>query len=356
MRCMAVIALSFEKFELENQVPLVISRGIRTKCWAIWVRLGCEGIEGWGEAGEFGLGDLAQRLPQLEAGLEAAEPILALRHPLDRLAIETELRAAKVPSALITAIDQALWDWCGKRAGLPVWKLWGLNLEKLPLTFVTIGIGEPDVAQRRVAQWIEVGDLGAFKIKLGAPAGIAADQKMFEAVREAIPAGTLMSVDVNGGWSLEDACIMSEWLASRGVDHLEQPLRRGAESDLPALKAASPLPIILDESIFTSADLARLVKVGGFDGVNLKLLKCGGVSEAFRIIATARAHGLKTMVGCYYHSSLGNAAAASLGPLLDYLDLDSHLNLKFDPFRGAELSEGRLIPPDRPGFGVLSRE
>jgi L-alanine-DL-glutamate epimerase-like enolase superfamily enzyme len=352
---MAVTSLSFEKFELENQVPLVISRGTRTKCWAIWVRLTCEEIEGWGEAGEFGLGDVAQRLPQLEAGLTVAEPIVSRRHPLDRAALERDLRAAHVPSALITAIDQALWDWCGKRAALPVWKLWGLNLDWLPLTFVTIGIGEPETVQRRVAEWLKVGDVRAFKIKLGAPAGIAADQRMFEAVREAIPPGTLLSVDANGGWSLENAQLMSHWLAARGVDHLEQPLPRGAEANLPALKSGSPLPIILDESIFTSADLARLLTIGGFDGVNLKLLKCGGVTEAQRIIATARAHGLKTMIGCYYHSSLGNTAAASLGPMLDYLDLDSHLNLKFDPFVGAELVEGRLVPPDHPGFGVRVR-
>lgn len=349
--------LTFEVMELENRIPLMISRGLRTKSQAVWVKVAGEGAEGWGEAGEFGLGDVAQRLPQIEAGLEAARAILA-RAPgglWDREFIERELRLARVGSSALAAIDQALWDWAGKRAGVPVWKLWGVRPDAGPLTFVTVGIGDRAAVQLRVRQWLEVGDVRAFKIKLGAPAGIAADQAMFEAVREAIPPGSLVSVDANGGWSPGDAATMCAWLAERGVDHVEQPLPRGREGDLPALRARSPLPLLLDESIFCSADLPPLLAQGGFDGINIKLMKCGGPSEARRMVAVARAFGLKTMIGCYYHTSLGDAAGAALGPQVDYLDLDSHLNLKADPFRGPELVAGRLVQPDAPGFGVTLR-
>jgi L-Ala-D/L-Glu epimerase len=171
-------------------------------------------------------------------------------------------------------------------------------------------------------------------------------------VRSALPEGTRLSVDANGGWSLADAKQMAEWLAERGIDHLEQPLRRGAEEELAELRAQSQLPVILDESVLDSADIVRLHRMAALDGINIKLMKCGGVTEALRMVATARAHGLKILVGCYGHTALGNTAAAALAPLVDYLDLDSHLNLKDDPFSGSEYRDGYLHPPAGVGFGI----
>jgi L-Ala-D/L-Glu epimerase len=134
------------------------------------------------------------------------------------------------------------------------------------------------------------------------------------------------------------------------VAYIEQPLARGHEINLLPLKQASPLPIFVDESCFSSNDIPHLAD--RVDGINLKLMKTGGLSEALRSIHTARACGLQVMFGCYSDSALTNTAAAQLSPLADYLDLDSHLNLTDDPFTGATIVDGKLTPADLPGLGV----
>lgn len=147
---------------------------------------------------------------------------------------------------------------------------------------------------------------------------------------------------------------MLSWLAERGVEFVEQPLLRGQEADLPALHRDAPLPLYVDESVRQARDIPPLAHA--VDGVNLKLMKCGGLREALRIIHTARAHGLKVMIGCMSETSLAITAAAHLGPLVDALDLDSHLNLNPDPFIGATYADGRVIPTDAPGLGVQTRK
>jgi L-alanine-DL-glutamate epimerase-like enolase superfamily enzyme len=134
------------------------------------------------------------------------------------------------------------------------------------------------------------------------------------------------------------------------VEYVEQPLRRGEEDALPELYRRSPLPIFIDESCFDSRDVARFAD--RVHGINIKLMKCGGLSEAMRMVHTARALGLQVMYGCYSDSSLAISAAAQIAPLADHLDLDSHLNLLNDPFEGATLHEGRVLPSDAPGLGV----
>ena len=143
---------------------------------------------------------------------------------------------------------------------------------------------------------------------------------------------------------------MCNWLPSVGVKYVEQPLPRGEEKSLPELKERSPLPIFVDESCLTSYDIPQLA--GCVHGINIKLMKAGGLTEVMRMIHTARAYGLQVMFGCYSDSSLANTAAAHLSPLADYLDLDSHLNLIDDPFTGVVLKEGRVVPNDKPGLGV----
>jgi L-alanine-DL-glutamate epimerase-like enolase superfamily enzyme len=190
---------------------------------------------------------------------------------------------------------------------------------------------------------------GVLKIKLGSPEGIAADQEMLLAIREEAPQAEL-SVDANGGWSLDEAVKMCDWLASQGVRHVEQPLAAGQEEQLPKLYSLSPLPIFVDESCFTSRDIPSLAD--RVHGINIKLMKSGGLTEAMRMVHTARACGLQVMFGCYSDSTLANTAAAQLSPLADYLDLDSHLNLVDDPFRGATVQDGCLMPNELPGLGV----
>lgn len=344
-------ALSHTVLRLQKRVPLTISRGTSTHSELLWIRWNEDGCEGWGEAAPFAIDAQPQRLDTLLAALEAQRPWLEQSSAWSRDEVERRLWTAAAPSALIAGINQAMHDWMGKRLGQPVWRLLGLSGEPGPLTSVTIGISSPEAARTRARQWLEVGDVRAFKVKLGAPAGITADQAMFEAVREAIPAGARVSVDANGGWNPPDAVVMARWLGERGVDHLEQPLAAGKEEHLAALQAASPVPILVDESCKTAADIPALA--GKVAGINIKLMKCGGLDGALRLVHAARAHGMKILVGCYGSTALGNTCAATLGPLVDYLDLDSHLNLSADPFAGAILRGGRLQLPTTPGFGLI---
>jgi L-alanine-DL-glutamate epimerase-like enolase superfamily enzyme len=173
---------------------------------------------------------------------------------------------------------------------------------------------------------------------------------MFAAVTEAVAgADVALRVDANGGWSLADASHMMGWLAARGAEYVEQPLVRGAEDQLPELYRNRRLPIYVDESCRVSGDIPGFADC--VDGVNLKLMKCGGITEALRIVATARAHGLKTMIGCMGESSVAIAAGAALSELFDHIDLDSHLNLDPDPAKGAPFQDGRVLPREVPGHG-----
>jgi muconate cycloisomerase len=143
---------------------------------------------------------------------------------------------------------------------------------------------------------------------------------------------------------------MCNWLVDIGVKYVEQPLPRGQEENLAELKKQISLPIFVDESCFNSSDIPKLANC--VDGINIKLMKSGGLTEAMRMVHTARSHGLQVMFGCYSDSTLANTAFSQLAPLADYLDLDSHLNLIDDPFIGAFVQDGRILPNDLPGLGV----
>jgi L-Ala-D/L-Glu epimerase len=344
--------IQIQPFTVNKRVPLKISRGTTSQTTNIWLRIEEDGIEGWGEAIPFSIGTQQQTTAEIMTALKQVGTILERFHPLERQAIYQTLDQSdwqRIPSAAMAAVDVALHDWMGKKANMPLWQLWGLDRQQAVPISVTIGINSPAGAQERVAKWQEVFDCRFFKLKLGNPDGIELDRAMLDAVKQRVPDAKL-TVDANGGWELADAIEMSHWLADRGVSYIEQPLRRGAEADLPALQAASPLPIFVDESVFVSSDLPMLAD--RVAGVNIKLMKCGGLSEALRTIHAARAWGLQVMIGCYSDSCLSNTAAAHLGPLVDYLDLDSHLNLLDDPFVGAVIEEGKLLPNDLPGLGV----
>jgi L-alanine-DL-glutamate epimerase-like enolase superfamily enzyme len=345
--------LAWATFTVNKRFPLTISRGTTAQTVNVWARIEADGIEGWGEASPFGIGDFRQSTEQILEHLARARPLLEPLHPLERARVEQTLREAGIGSAARAAIDIALWDWLGKRTGLALWQMLGLSREAVAPTSVTIGINPPEVAQQRTRDWLELTHARALKIKLGNPAGIEADQAMFEAIRQVAPQGVALRVDANGGWSLQDALTMCRWLAARGVEYVEQPLPRGAEDDLPHLHRESPLPIFVDESCFDSRDVVRLAD--RVHGVNIKLMKCGGLSEALRMVHTARALGLQVMYGCYSDSSLAITAASQIAPLADHLDLDSHLNLLDDPFIGAELHDGKVIPTRAPGLGVRLR-
>jgi L-Ala-D/L-Glu epimerase len=348
----SLMQIKIQPFTVNKRVPLKISRGTTSHTTNIWLRLEADGIEGWGEATPFSIGSQQQTTAELMSAFTEVIPVLEKFHPLQRQAIHKTLSDStwqRIPSAVIAAVDMALHDWLGKKANLPLWQLWGLDKTKSVPISVTVGINSPAGAQERVKKWLEVFDAQFFKLKMGSTEGIAADQAMLLAVEQLVPKAKF-TVDANGGWALADAIEMSDWLADKGVTYIEQPLRRGDEANLPALQKASPLPIFVDESCFASEDLPGLVD--RVAGINIKLMKCGGLSEALRMINTARAWGLQVMIGCYSDSCLSNTAAAHLGSLVDHLDLDSHLNLLEDPFVGATIKDGKLVPTNLPGLGA----
>ncbi len=341
--------IHIQTFTVNKRFALTISRGTTASSTNVLVIIEQDGVEGIGEASPFSIGEGRQTTETIINALEQISPILKDFNPTDRQQIEQILIDNQLPSAARAAIDVALHDWMGKKVGLPLWQLWGLNRNQIVPTSVTIGISSPEKARQRVQDWFEVTKVQVLKVKLGNPDGIEADKAMLMAVLESAP-NIPTSIDANGGWSLDNAVKMCIWLADLGVKYVEQPLAKGQEKDLLKLKESSPLPIFVDESCFTSKDIPHLADC--VDGINIKLMKSGGLSEAMRMINTARAFGLQIMFGCYSDSTLANTALSHLSPLADYLDLDSHLNLIDDRFTGASMRGGCLIPNDLPGIGV----
>ena len=344
--------INIQPFTVHKRFALKISRGTTSQTQNVWVQVQQDDIEGWGEASPFSIGEHPQTTQVILEALQQVIPMLEKFSPGDRQEIEQIFIETKLPSAARAAIDTALHDWLGKRVGLPLWQMWGLNRRQIVPISVTIGINSPEGARQRVRDWLQVTEARFLKVKLGNPDGIEADQAMLMAVREEAPTAKL-SVDANGGWNLQQAVKMCSWLADYQVKYVEQPLARGQEVDLLVLKERSPLPIFVDESCFTSQDIPKLSD--RVHGINIKLMKSGGLTEALRMVHTAKACGLQVMFGCYSDSCLANTAAAQLSPFADYLDLDSHLNLKDDLFTGAVLQDGCLLPNDLPGLGVRSK-
>lgn len=342
--------LTVQTFTVHKRFALQISRGTTARSTNIWLRIAQDRVEGWGEASPFSIGDKSTSTDELLTELERIIPQLERFHPLQRQAINTELQQLQVSSAVRAAVDMALHDWLGKQAKLPLWQILGLSCDRIVPISVTIGISTPEAALVRLKDWQATTEVKLLKLKLGSPQGVEADRAMVKAIRQAAPQ-TRLTVDANGGWSFAEAVEMSQWLAQWGVEYIEQPLPVADDDRLADLSAKSPLPIFVDESCFTSADILRLAN--SVAGINLKIMKTGGLTSAMQAIEVAKASGLQVMFGCYSDSSLANTAMAQLAPLADYLDLDSHLNLIDDPFQGAIVQAGRLIPNHQAGLGVV---
>jgi L-alanine-DL-glutamate epimerase-like enolase superfamily enzyme len=251
-------------------------------------------------------------------------------------------------AAARTAIDVALHDLVAQKLGVPLYQWLGLNPARAPETSYTIGIGTvEEVASRALAAGQRFGIL---KLKMDA------DEDLCLAMARALRAasGARLVVDANCAWTVDQALRLIPALAELGVEWVEQPL---AEDDLDGLRylyAQSPLPIFADEPVRTARDIPRLA--GCVHGVNIKVMKAGGLREALRMIATARAHGLQVMLGCMMETSLGITASAHLAPLVDWADLDGNLTVTNDPFVGVRVAPGgRLVLPDGPGLGVKAR-
>jgi L-alanine-DL-glutamate epimerase-like enolase superfamily enzyme len=342
--------LDFEILDLKTKHAFNIARElVQRPRRSVWVRVrDGDGAEGWGEApatpfyGETA-DTVATILPHLASALETAArgDVFAL----ERVDAALEHALGRNPAAK-AAISAALHDLVGKRLGVPVWKLWGLDPAAAPVSSFTIGIDEPEVMREKVR---EAAGYSILKLKVGTPR----DEEVLRIVRDEAP-DKVLRVDANTGWTAREAVAKIPMLAEFGVEFVEQPLRAEDVEGLRFLRARSTLPIIADESCETAADVARLV--GAVDGVNIKLAKCGSLREAVRIVHVARAHGMRVMLGCMVESTLGIAAAVQLAPLVDYLDLDGAALLADDPFTGPGLDpDGRVRFNDAPGLGVERR-
>lgn len=244
-----------------------------------------------------------------------------------------------------TSIDIALHDVLGKRLEIPLYKLFGLEKEEACRTSFTIGIDSIDVIREKVK---EASEFPIMKIKLGTDY----DTEILKTVREESDA--ILRVDANGAWSPEEAVDKIHLCQEFGVEFVEEPVSSDNLDGLSFVKERAPVPIIADESVLIARDIPKLA--GCVDGINIKLMKCGGLREALRMIHVARAHDMSVMLGCRIESSISITAAAHLSPLVDYADLDGNLLLANDPYMGVQVREGKLLLPDGPGLGVIQRE
>ena len=244
------------------------------------------------------------------------------------------------------ALDIALHDWIGRRLGIPLFRLLGLEAGDAPLTTFSIGIDTPEITRLKVR---EAAAFPVLKVKVG----LDTDEATIEAVRSVT--GKPLRVDANEGWKDKETAIRKiDWLSRRGVELVEQPLPAPMLDEAAWVRERSPIPVFADEACLRAADIPRLA--GAYDGVNVKLDKAGGICEALRMIHVGRACSLRVMLGCMISSSVSTTAAAHLSPLVDFADLDGHLLVANDPWIGVEVRDGRLVLPHRPGLGLLPRE
>ncbi|MEO5588687.1 MAG: dipeptide epimerase, partial [Gemmatimonadaceae bacterium] len=251
-------------------------------------------------------------------------------------------RALRGNNAAKAAVSAALHDIAGKRLGIPVHRLWGLDPAHSGESSFTIGIADNDGLRKRVA---DAARYPILKIKLGTDR----DMEIVRVVREAAPAKRLR-VDANAAWTASHAVRMIDFLADNDIEFVEQPVAQHDIEGMRFVRTRSKLPIIADESCLVSTDIPRLA--GAVDGINLKLAKCGSLREAVRIVHVARAFGMSVMAGCMIESSLGISAVAQLAPLIDHADFDGAALLSNDPYDGATIDEGQIRLTDRPGLGV----
>jgi len=333
------VRLAHERLDLETRFEFRIAHGAKRGHENTWVRLEHEGLEGWGEASPSHYYGETRAL--VEHALGAWAPALG-DDPFALDAIEARLDGVLQGQAAARAgLEMALHDWIGKRLGVPVWRLLGLDAARSPHSCVTLGMASPGEMDAKLET---VRDFPSLKVKLGGPGDVA----NLERIRGRY-AGRLQ-VDANAAWTAADAVRVLRRIEPLGIELVEQPVARGDLDGLAWVRARSGIPVFADESVHRATDVAALV--GRVDGVNLKLMKSGGLREALRTIHAARAHGLKVMLGSMVESSLALSAAAQLAPLADYLDLDGHWLVAHDPFRGAPGERGAIVLSERPGLGV----
>ena len=240
------------------------------------------------------------------------------------------------------ALDIAVMDWVGKKLGVPLYQLWGLDKSKTPTTSYSIGIDTIEVIKRKVRA---AEKYPLLKIKVGKEN----DEEIIEAVRSITDKP--IRVDANEGWKSKEVALEKiKWLQKMGVEFIEQPMPSDMIEETRWLRDQIDMPIVADEAVKTAADIPKLAQA--YDGINIKLMKAGGLQEAIRMIHLAKAMNMKIMLGCMIESSIAISAAAHLSPLVDWADLDGNLLLREDPYEGVSVEKGKLILNDQPGLGI----
>jgi L-alanine-DL-glutamate epimerase-like enolase superfamily enzyme len=336
------VDLSFETLDLTLHVPFTISRGTQLTANNVKVCLTENGSTGLGEAapsrhyGELQDSVLAflERLRRELDGETAALPIATLHDVMDR--------TVRLNPAAKAAVDMATYDLLGKRLGAPVYQILGLDPGCTPRTSYTIGIDTPEVMGQKAA---DARQYPILKVKVGTPR----DEENLQAIREQRP-DAVIRVDANAAWTAKEAIRRIERLSIYDLEFVEQPVKGSDLAGLDAVRRAVSLPIIADESCVVPQDVPRVAPF--VDGINIKLMKCGGIYPAMQMIHLARAHHLSVMMGCMIESSIAITAAAHLSPLIDYADLDGNLLIDDDPYTGVQVEAGKLVLPDAPGLGL----
>lgn len=334
--------LSFFPYELKLKHVFTVAAHSRTTTPDVQVEIRYEGITGYGEA------SLPPYLGQ------TVETVMAFLKKVNLDQFEDPFRLEEIlayvdslspgDTAAKAAIDIALHDLAGKLLGASWYKIWGLNKENAPSTTFTIGIDTPDVVRAKTQEC--AGLFNILKVKLGKEN----DKEMIETIRSvtSLP----LAVDVNQGWKdRQFALDMIHWLKEKGVVMVEQPMPIERIDDTAWLTGHSPLPVFADESVQRLKDVAALR--GVFTGINIKLMKCTGMREAWKMVNLAHALGMRAMIGCMTETSCAVSAAAQLSPLADFADLDGNLLISNDRFKGMQVVKGKIALNDLPGIGVV---
>lgn len=307
----------------------------------LMVRLKCGDVTGRGEAAP--IVRYRENAESARKALESVAQLVAGSDPwhFEKLMAEV-FRRIPGEYASKAALDISLMDMAGQRLGVPLYRYFGLDRNDAPVTTYSIGIDTPETTKEKVR---EAEQFPVLKIKVG----LQTDEETIASVRSVTKKP--LRVDANEGWKdKEEAVRKINWLEAQGVEFVEQPMPAPMLEEARWVRSRVHIPIIADEACLHPADIPRLAD--SYDGVNIKLMKCGGMLEAFRMIQIAKSLGMKTMLGCMIESSIGVTAAAHLSPLVDYADLDGNLLIVNDPYSGVRVDKGRLVLPEGPGLGV----
>ncbi|MCL4548717.1 MAG: dipeptide epimerase [Bacteroidetes bacterium] len=332
--------ISYAKYSLELKHQFTISFSTRKFTPIVIIRLEQNGIFGYGEA------SLPPYLPENHESVVRFLSKVEL-HDLKNYGdlidnLENINKISSADQAAKASIDIALHDLLGKIQNQSCSHIYNLNFAQLPLTSFTIGIDNEDVIKQKVS---EADEFKILKIKLGT----GNDKQIINMIRQLTDKP--LYVDANQGWDKKEKALeIIEWLSKRNVVLVEQPMPKTNFSDTKWLTANSPLPVIADESFQRLDDLERVKET--FSGINVKLMKCTGIKEAYKIIMKAKEYDLKIMLGCMTETSCGISAAIHLASLVDFADLDGNQLIKNDPFAIKTVQDGRLIASTRPGLGV----